>query len=233
MPGNADPVGAAEKFLKDFRCGEAEWLAASPVRPGDDPKFDGALLIGALYSPGELVNFVTEYVEATEKGGEVKARPVGKGITLGRDALVARFREFGSDSDRGGAWLRMNPVDGRGIADANVTAFRFALLESDRLPLELQLSVFAKLPLPLAALLSSGGRSVHAWVKVDARDAGEYRATVNRMLTILARLGVDGKNKNPSRLSRLPGARRSIGAVGDGAQRLLYLNAQPEGRSIL
>jgi hypothetical protein len=67
-------------------------------------------------------------------------------------------------------------------------------------------------------------------VKVACRDAAEYRATVARMLALLAKFGVDGKNKNPSRLSRLPGARRVIGALGDGVQRLLYLNPQPEER---
>ena len=227
------PAAAAERFLKGFRCGEAELFGASPVAISDDPRFDGALLVGALYAPGELINFVTDFETATEKIGEVKARPVGRGVTLGRDALVARFGKDGSDSDRGGAWLRMNPVDGRGVADVNVTAFRFALLESDRLPVELQLSLFTKLPVPVAAVLGSGGRSVHAWVKVDARDADEYRATVAQMLELLSRFGVDGKNKNPSRLSRLPGARREIGAAGDGFQRLLYLNPKPDGRSIL
>ena len=229
----ASPVVAAERFLKGFRCGEAELFGASPVAVSDDPRFDGAALVEALYAPGELVNFVTAFEAATDKSGEVKARPVGRGVTLMRDAVVARFRESGSDSDKGGAWLRMNPVDGCGVADVNVTAFRFALVESDTLPVELQLSLFARLPLPVAAAIGSGGRSVHAWVKVDARDADEYRATVAQMLALLARFGVDGKNKNPSRLSRLPGARREIGAAGDGVQRLLYLNPKPEGRSIL
>jgi hypothetical protein len=68
---------------------------------------------------------------------------------------------------------------------------------------------------------------------VDARDAVEYRAIVARMLELLARFGIDGKNKNPSRLSRLPGARREIGAAGDGVQRLLYLNPNPGERGIL
>ena len=229
----ANPVEAAERFLKGFRCGDADLAGASPVSLDGDPRFDGALLVGNLYAPGELVNFVTEYQTATEKSGEVKARPVGIGITLERDALVARFEAGGSDTDKGGAWLRMNPVDGRGVADANVTAFRFGLLESDKVPVEVQLSIFAKLPLPIAAILGSGGRSVHAWVKVDARDADEYRATVAGMLEILARFGVDGKNKNPSRLSRLPGAKREVGAVGDGIQRLLYLNPKPDGKGIL
>ena len=127
----------------------------------------------------------------------------------------------------------MNPMDGQGVEDANVTAFRFALLESDKLPVELQLSLFAKLPLPITAVLGSGGRSLHAWVKADAGDVVEYRATVARMLELLAKFGIDGKNKNPSRLSRLPGARREIGAAGDGIQRLLYLNPVPGGRGIL
>ena len=228
----ASPVEAAERFLKGFRCGDVDLAGASPVSLDGDPEFDGALQVGNLYAPGELVNFVTAYETGIEKGGETKARPVGRGITVERDALVARFENGGSDTDKGGAWLRMNPVDGRGVADVNVTAFRFALLESDKLSLDLQLSLFARLPLPIVAVLGSGGRSLHAWVKVDARDSEDYRATVGEMLAILARCGVDGKNKNPSRLSRLPGARREIGAAGDGIQRLLYLNPKPDGKSI-
>ena len=228
-----DPVAAAERWLKGFRCGEADLCAASAVVLEGEPRFDGAVLARALYAPGERVNFVTEFVEHAEKSGEIKARPMGKGVTLERDALVSRFEQAGSDSSKAGGWLRMNPVDGQGIGDANVTACRFALLESDTLPMALQLALFAKLPLPMAAILSSGGRSVHAWVRVDAADATEYRATVAGMLDLLAKFGVDGKNKNPSRLSRLPGATRVIGAVGDGVQRLLYLNPQPTGRAVL
>jgi hypothetical protein len=228
-----NPIEATELFLKGFRCGEAELIKASPVFLGDDPRVGGAILIDALYLPGELVNFVTEFTVATDETGKEKARPTGMGVTLERDLLVARFLTDGPDSGEGGAWLRMNPLDGHGIADVNVTAFRFALLESDELPVELQLSLFAKLPLPVAALIKSGGTSIHAWAKVDAPDQDDYRATVAGMLAILAKFGLDQKNKNPSRLSRLPGARREIGAVGDGLQRLLYLNPNPEGKAIL
>ena len=232
-PAPVDPVAATERFLKGFRCGEADLCGASAVGVDGDPRFDAGLLARVLYRPGELLNFVTEFTTETDAAGKVKARPMGKGRTAERDALVTEWEQRGVEGSEAGGWLRMNPVDGQGIADANVTAFRFALLECDTLPLELQLALFAKLPLPIAAILSSGGRSVHAWVKVDAPDADDYRATVARMLAILGRLGVDGKNKNPSRLSRLPGARRVIGAVGDGVQRLLYLNPQPAERSIL
>jgi len=97
----------------------------------------------------------------------------------------------------------------------------------------LQLSLLAKLPLPIAVILTSGGRSVHAWVRVDAATLDEYRHDVSWMLALLARFGVDDKNKNPSRMSRLPGVARSIGAAGDGHQRLLYLNPQPAQKAIL
>ena len=227
-----DPVVATERFLKGFRCDEADLFHASAVALDGGARLDGAVLVRALYAPGEKINFVTAFAEHADKSGAVKARPVGKGITLERDVLVSRFEQSGSDTSQAGGWLRMNPLDGQGIADGNVTACRFALLESDTLPMELQLSLFAKLPLPVAAILSSGGRSVHAWVKLDARDVAEYRAGVSRLLGILAKFGVDGKNKNPSRLSRLPGAVRVIGAAGDGVQRLLYVNPQPAERSI-
>jgi hypothetical protein len=127
----------------------------------------------------------------------------------------------------------MNPVDGCGIADANVTAFRFALVECDAMPLELQMALLARIPLPISAIISSGGRSLHAWVRVDADTLEDYRRTVSRMLALLARFGVDGQNKNPGRMSRLPGVVRKIGAEGDGRQRLLYLNPNPVQEAIL
>lgn len=228
-----DPVGVTKAFLKGFYCSEQDLTEASAVKMSDDWKQGGAVLVRSLYEAGERVNFVTEYQIFTERDGTVKAKPNGCGITLDRDALVARFKQHGSDMSEAGAWLRMNPLDGKGVADVNVTAFRFTLLESDILPIELQLPLLARLPLPIAAILGSGGKSVHAWVKVEAADFNGYRETVARLFELVARFGFDQKNKNSSRLSRLPGAKRSINAVGDGEQRLLYLNPQPEQRRIL
>jgi hypothetical protein len=118
----------------------------------------------------------------------------------------------------------MNPTNGAGIADANITSHRFVLLEFDSLPLGLQAAVFACLPLPTFCILTSGGRSLHAWIRVDAVDADNYRELAQGIFRELKPLGVDPSNKNPSRLSRLPGVQRKHGAAGDGRQRLLYLN---------
>jgi hypothetical protein len=224
---------AAENFLKGFRCDEADLWEASPIRPPDDWTMDAIALLENLFQPGELVNFVTAFAESAEAGGPRKARPQGLGETVERNRLIGRWRRDGMPESRAGGWLRMNPLDGRGVGDGNVTSFRFALLECDALPAELQISLLAKLPLPIAAILKSGGRSIHAWVKVGATDLADYRQVTRAVLGLLARLGVDAQNKNPSRMSRLPGVVRTIGAAPDGRQRLLYLNPQPKQKAIL
>src|SRR5258707_12576432 len=96
-------------------------------------------------------------------------------------------------------------------------------------PVGLQLSLYSRLALPIAALLTSGGKSVHAIVKIDSDDAQDFRATADFVLGRLMRFGVDPQNRNPSRYGRLPGVQRSIDALADGRQRLLYLNQQPKG----
>lgn len=228
------PVQQTEKFLQGFRCTAADLSSASPVQPPEDWTFASSLAISELYKPGEQVNIVKDFKEENDSNGEKKARPVGIGLTLERNEWLKKLKDSGTPKKDGGAWLRMNPVDGKGVADTNVTSFRFCLLESDSMPLELQLALYAKLRLPIAMLLFSGGKSVHAWVHVGAKDSPEYRAVVRRLLILLALFGLDDSNGNPSRLSRLPGAQRGIGAHGDGEQRLIYLNPNPEsGRSIL
>lgn len=224
-----DPCTAAENFLKGFRCDEVDLWEASPIRPPDDWTTDALVLLESFYRPGERINFVTDF----KVDDQQKARPVGKGETVERDALLSRWRKGGMPRCDAGGWLRMNPLDGRGISDANVTALRFALVECDELPMDLQLALLAKLPLPIAAIITSGGRSLHAWVNVDADRLDDYRYIVAQMLALLARFGVDTQNKNPSRMSRLPGVQRRIGASDDGRQRLLYLNPQPIQKEIL
>jgi hypothetical protein len=224
-----DPVTATENYLKGFRCDELELWEVSPVRPPDDWTQDANVLLEALFKSGEQINFLTDY---QLDGG--KAKPDGFGDTVERDMLIARFRKQMPQSEAGG-WLRMNPMDGHGVCDVNVKAFRFALVECDTIPIDLQMALLAKLPLPISAILTSGGRSLHAWVRVDANDLEDYRQTVSRMLGLLAKFGVCDKNKNPSRMSRLVGVERRIGEVGDCRQRLIYLNPNPnpEPKAIL
>lgn len=109
-----------------------------------------------------------------------------------------------------GAWIRFNPLDGNGCRDENVTAYRYALIESDDVDLEKQNAIIRKLELPVAALVYSGGKSLHAIVKVDAIDYREYRSKVDYLYEMCQKNGlkIDRNNKNPSRLSRMPGVMR-------------------------
>ena len=63
----------------------------------------------------------------------------------------------------------------------------------------------------MACLVHSGGKSVHAIVKIDARDYHEYQKRVDYLYKVCAKngLAVDTQNKNPSRLSRMPGVVRN------------------------
>jgi hypothetical protein len=220
--------------LKGFNCSETDLRKVSPVPIPDDPKEHASLLLSNLYHSGEKLNIVTDYVEVKPKDGGTKYNPTGYGKTLERDEWLRHFAEHGIPQDRAGAWLRMNPVNGEGIADANVVAYRFALIEFDTIPLNVQLALFAKLPLPIVAILTSGGKSVHGWVRVNGTDLDTYRSKVKDLLTLLKSIGVDQNNKNPSRLSRLVGVHREFGASEDGLQRLIYLAPeQSESRSIL
>jgi hypothetical protein len=213
----ASATAAAERFLKGFRCDEADLFDASPWRPLEDPAFDALPLLAGMFHGEDLVNFCPEH---------------GVGMTKTRDQWLAHVRDQGAPSGRIGCMFRPNPVSGTptgekgGWTDADITVHRFALIESDILPLELQLSVIAKLPLPIAAIIFSGGKSYHALVKVDAPDAVEYRKDVGRMLALLRPLGFDQATGNPSRMSRLPGAMR-----GSEQQRLVYLNPDAAGES--
>lgn len=230
-PSCISPTEKIKSFLRgsnvenmSFDDLEAELWEASPWRPLEDWRFDPIMFLAGCYYVGEQINIVTEFSLETGKDGKEKAKPKGYGRTMDRDSWMRHFRDHGTPQDKCGAWIRMNPTDGKGIADNNVTAFRFALIECDDVPLALQLSLLAKLKLPVAAILTSGGRSVHAKLRLDAKDAIEYREKVDKLYETLTKFGICKSNKNPSRLSRLPGVQRKIGAQGDGRQRLLYFN---------
>ncbi len=110
-----------------------------------------------------------------------------------------------------GAWIRFNPLDGKGVKNENVTEFRFALVESDCMPIEEQERIIRELELPVACLVSSGGKSIHAIVHIDAGNYDEYRRRVQFLYDICKQHGleVDQQNKNPARLSRMPGVLRN------------------------
>ena len=123
-----------------------------------------------------------------------------------------------------GAWFTINPVKlplrGKAASNEDIGAFRYALVEADEGTLEEQWAAFTSLPVipPVKAVVWSGGKSAHFIVEVDAPDPDEYKKRVESLYDYCRLQGVkvDAANKNPSRLTRLPGVRR-----GNDAQYLL------------
>lgn len=180
-----------------------------------NPVEDFKRYLQALFQPDEYISWVTE-AKQDEDG---KWKPAGKGTYWKTCADTLKQLDkhpedicdtIGDYSHEAGAWIRFNPVNGEGVNNSNVTAYRFALVESDTMPVDQQYRMYRKLNLPIAAMVTSGGKSIHAIVHIDAANAAEYRDRVEMLYTILANKGmvVDMQNKNPSRLSRLPGCIR-------------------------
>ena len=203
------------------------WFSAAADFADDTDATPAGMLaryIETLYQPEETVGFATQ-VKADSHG---RYKPVNTNLSLKAADFIERLEQCGSIEEvigpyrpECGAWIRMNPLDGKGQADKNVVAFRYVLIESDTLPKEEQERFYRRYELPIACLVDSAGKSVHAVVHIDAPSEQEYRKRVNYLFRFLEARGfpVDNANKNPSRLSRMPGAMR-----GGAMQTLLATN---------
>lgn len=183
------------------------------------------MVLTGLYTEQEWLNIVCDYTMDGEK-----ANPKGAGKTLRRDDWMDWIDNRGVPHSKAGAWLRPNPCSEEGsgaggaITDADVMAFKYCLLESDSIPIPQQLALFSKLTIPVVSIMLSGGGSVHAWVRIAAVNKDQFKARVDKLFAALKPFGIDQANRNPSRLSRLPMARRTIQASGDGVQKLIWFN---------
>lgn len=185
--------------------------------------------LGALFDDDDIVGYVCGSWE-TPDGRKVPSKGHWDRNAGRLRQELSKAEDIGSvlgDYDASvGAWIRFNPLDGKSCGNANVTEFRYALVESDTLPYERQLGAIRSMHLPCAAIVDSAGKSVHAIVKVDAgNDYDLYRKRVEELYAFCRKKGFepDTQNKNPSRLSRLPGAMRN-GRV----QTLISTNEGPE-----
>lgn len=171
-----------------------------------------------LFEAGENVGYVTETWES-EKDGKIKYLPTKGGCSRTAGELIEQLNRCNGDigavlgdyKPEAGAWIRFNPLDGKGVKNENVTDYRYALVESDSMPLEQQNAMMRELNLPIAVLVYSGGKSLHAIVKIDAPNYDEYRRRVDYLYKVCKDNGleIDKQNRNPSRLSRLPGVERN------------------------
>ena len=200
-----------------------EWLEIEPLPPpsGKTGPQELAEYIRTLFGNDEFVGYVaTAFQSEPDADGKRKWLPGGKGMfttTAGEilNDLTACDGDIGmvigDIEPECGAWIRFNPLNGKGVSDACVTDYRFALVESDEISINEQYTIYRKLELPIAALVHSGSKSLHAIVRIEAADYKEYQKRVDFLYEICKKNGleIDRKNRNPSRLSRMPGVDRN------------------------
>lgn len=225
-----------------------DWLKShSPVEIPDNNRACGELLLNELYPTGSRILVFTAFASQGQY-----MYVVGDGAyKLGRKPGVAPVKAprlpAGGDS---GVWYLTAPITGKwepnpGKRDAMgnlmpgrrhaacCTSFPYLVLESDVLTADVWLKILVQLADPIVAVYTSGGKSVHALVKVSAATPEEFNAIKAEYVLRLSSVGADAAAITPVRLSRLPGCMRH-GASGENGtyfkydkprlQELLYLN---------
>lgn len=214
---NAHAIGWDEVVAPDeYRIVDPDWLETEVVREPDDwnPCAQLREYLTALFEPDEHVAYCTDPFE--RDGRYIPAQGVcHKTVaeilkSLRKNSRTGFEEAVGTPNEKCGAWIVVNPVDGKGRKDENVTDFRHALIESDTKPIDEQVAIYRRLELPCVCIVHSGGKSAHAIVRVNAPTVEEYRRRVNFLYEVCANNGlpVDRQNRNPSRYSRMPGVMR-------------------------
>lgn len=195
------------------------WLEDREIdEPSDDnwhPVQELIKYLQVLFESTENVGYVT----STYKNDDGKYLPQKGNFDRTAGELIQELHKYKNDigavigdyKPEAGAWIRFNPLDGKGVKNENVTDYRYALVESDSIPVERQNAIIRELELPVATLVYSGGKSIHAVVKVEAATMEEYRKRVNYLYDVCKKNGleVDTQNRNAARLSRMPGVVRN------------------------
>ena len=186
----------------------------SPLYPEGHELDELVAYLKALFDENDVVRYV---LDATEGENGRIAPGVGVYKRTAGDLIKAAGRAksledaVGSLDESVGAYICINPLDGDYIGNKNVTSYRHALVESDEMERGKFAAIVKQLNLPIAAMVDSGNKSLHAIVKIDAEDARQYAERVRVLYERCERNGIviDKANKNPSRLSRMPGAVRN------------------------
>lgn len=138
-----------------------------------------------------------------------------------------------------GVWFLPQPVDGQyhdkplelgaksRRSKESVTSWRYLVLESDEADSDDWLRCVIQLPLRIVSICDSGGRSIHALVRLDATSKENWDLQVGAIKNSLITLGADSGALSAVRLTRLPQARR-----GERIQQLYYFNPSADGTPI-
>ena len=201
---------------------DAHYIETEEIKIPDDnwnPVKDLVTYLETLFDPDDNVGYVTESYVKNNDDGTIKYIPSKGHYDRTSGQLIEELNKckgdigsvLGDYDTKAGAWIRFNPLDGKGVKNENVSEFRYALVESDSIEVEKQKAIIQDMELPVATMVFSGKKSIHAIVRIDAKDYNEYRKRVDYLYSICEKSGlkIDTQNRNPSRLSRMPGVIRN------------------------
>lgn len=158
-----------------------------------------------------------------------------------------------------GIWYLCNPISGewglKGKEDKHgrptwtrrsepqVTAWRYFALESDDADPKEWVAAWVQLPLPIAAIYTSGGSSVHFLVRVDAETKAQFDQWRELAKRTLIPLGADKGCMSAVRLTRVPGTMREgkddkatgkyVKFPKPKPQKLLFLDPSPSDAPLI
>ena len=210
------PMTAQAFIQRGDGAEECDWWEASPYRIdwGEPGPMDAVVLLRTLYAPGEFVFLGERYGVEVRTAADWIARMEG-GATLPPHWIPNPLT--GQEHPTGDGKLSKR-------GDSAVASFRFAVAEFDTLSKPEQLAFWWGFKsAPIGALIDSGGKSIHAILKVDCANRADWERDVEGILfpKVLCPLGCDPACRNESRLSRLPGHFRT---EKNAWQRLLFLD---------
>ena len=92
-------------------------------------------------------------------------------------------------------YITVNPVKGSRKQD-NVTHFKYTVVEFDTISLDEQFSILNSIDLPYEALVFTGNKSIHAWVRIDATDINEYKKRTRLIVKMFSDFGYNKEKGN-------------------------------------
>lgn len=193
----------------------------SPVRPD---QVTAEMFLDGLYEPGEKV-----LVFNTLRSQGDYCRIIGDStwkLDQTPDGKRERVESLPAGSPEGmnffmqpvtGGWRRAyKSIKMTRRSPQCVTRWPYILLESDHAPHELWLNALVRLRLRVVAIIASGGRSLHAVVKLDKETEAQLRAEIDNPdhVETLVTIGCDPQALKPLVYPRLPNTWRDGKRMG-------------------
>ncbi len=193
----------------------------SPIPPSGSPTVQARQIIESLFKGGEFAYVGSARAAAVKRVNLLGPIPyiqlLKKTDTVTAEHIVPNPFTGKLAPKKGGTGTSLR-------CDNAVARFHLTVAEFDNLSIDDQLAFWSQSPLPVAALIHSGGKSIHAWIRTgEISSMDEWDRVIKRGLydQYLIPMGVDAACSNPSRLSRMPGHYRKD---KNQIQQLLYLN---------